>query len=59
MAVARDQHRIDVERPAPGSLSEFHGSGLPMLPQDVEAHYRRQAELGRQYARETTVTSAA
>ncbi|WP_328698511.1 hypothetical protein [Streptomyces sp. NBC_00342] len=34
-----------------GSLSEFRGPGLPMLPQDVEAHDRRQAELGRQYAR--------
>ncbi|MFF8423132.1 hypothetical protein [Streptomyces sp. NPDC015680] len=42
-----------------GSLSEFRGPGLPMLPQDVEAHDRRQAELGRQYARKATATSAA
>jgi hypothetical protein len=42
-----------------GSLSEFRGPDLPMLPQDVEAHDRRQAELGRQYARKTPATSAA
>ncbi|MEU9313437.1 hypothetical protein [Streptomyces sp. NPDC048256] len=34
-----------------GSISEFRGPDLPMLPQDVEAYDRRQAELGRQYAR--------
>ncbi|MGQ4732653.1 hypothetical protein ACUN3E_33980 [Streptomyces sp. Ju416(a)] len=33
-----------------GSLSEFRGPGLPMLPQDIEAHDRRQAELGVKYA---------
>ncbi|MFD7498314.1 hypothetical protein ACFV8T_39380 [Streptomyces sp. NPDC059832] len=32
---------------ASGSFSEFRGPGLPMLPQDVEAHDRRQAELGK------------
>ncbi|MGW6602436.1 hypothetical protein [Streptomyces sp. NPDC055036] len=42
-----------------GSVSEFRGPDLPMLPQDVEAHDRRQAELGRQYARKTPATSAA
>lgn len=42
-----------------GSLSEFRGPGLPMLPQDTEAHDRRQAELGRQYARKAPATSAA
>ncbi|MFI5945566.1 hypothetical protein ACIBCB_35715 [Streptomyces uncialis] len=33
-----------------GSLSEFRGPDLPMLPQDEKAHDRRQAELGKQYA---------
>ncbi|MEU8949678.1 hypothetical protein [Streptomyces sp. NPDC048489] len=45
-----------------GSLSEFRGPNLPMLPQDNEAHERRQAELGRkykQYARKTPATSMA
>ncbi|MFF8646482.1 hypothetical protein [Streptomyces sp. NPDC015345] len=37
--------------------SEFRGPGLPMLPQDVEAHDQRQSELGRQYAWKSTVTS--
>ncbi|MET9694316.1 hypothetical protein ABZY81_38855 [Streptomyces sp. NPDC006514] len=37
----------------PGSVSEFRGPGLPLLPQDLEGHDRRQAELGRQYARKT------
>ncbi|MGC4986621.1 hypothetical protein ACLQ18_39530 [Streptomyces sp. DT193] len=34
----------------PGSLSEFRGPQLPLAPQDVAAHDRRQAELGKQYA---------
>ncbi|TXJ83318.1 hypothetical protein E2C11_07555 [Streptomyces lavendulae] len=42
-----------------GSVSEFRGPDLPMLPQDIEAHDRRQAELGRQYARKAPATSAA
>lgn len=42
-----------------GSLSEFRGPGLPMMPQDIAAHDRRQAELGRQYARKAPATSAA
>ncbi|MGW5401373.1 hypothetical protein [Streptomyces sp. NBC_01216] len=42
-----------------GSLSEFRGPDLPTLPQDIKAHDRRQAELGRQYARKTPATSAA
>ncbi|MFB6962443.1 hypothetical protein ACFCYB_37045 [Streptomyces sp. NPDC056309] len=43
----------------PGSLSEFRGPQLPLAPQDVGAHERRQAELGKRYARKTPVTSAA
>ncbi|WP_432038684.1 hypothetical protein [Streptomyces cucumeris] len=35
---------------APGSVSEFWGTQVPLTPQDVEAHDRRQAELGKQYA---------
>ncbi|MCF3143754.1 hypothetical protein [Streptomyces platensis] len=42
-----------------GSLSEFRGPGLPLAPQDVKAHDRRQAELGKQYARKIPATSAA
>ncbi|GHH55531.1 hypothetical protein [Streptomyces candidus] len=41
------------------ALSEFRGPDLPMLPQDVPAHDRRQAELGRQYGRKAPATSAA
>ncbi|MCX4581377.1 hypothetical protein OHB41_51455 [Streptomyces sp. NBC_01571] len=37
-----------------GSLSEFRGPAVPLQPQNVEAHERRQAELGKQYARKTT-----
>jgi len=39
----------------PGSVSEFRGPQLPLEPQDVKAYERRQAELGRQYARENPV----
>ncbi|MEW1678126.1 hypothetical protein AB0O47_33545 [Streptomyces noursei] len=35
---------------APGSLSEFRGPQLPLAPHNVEAHDRRQADLGKQYA---------
>ncbi|MET9535569.1 hypothetical protein ABZY02_34305 [Streptomyces sp. NPDC006649] len=42
------------------TLSEFRGPGLPLTVQDVEAHDRRQAELGRQYAaRKVPAPSAA
>ncbi|MFF4145924.1 hypothetical protein ACFY0A_32250 [Streptomyces sp. NPDC001698] len=43
----------------PGSLSEFRGPQLPLAPQNVEAHDRRQAELGKRYARRNATTSAA
>ncbi|XVV39767.1 hypothetical protein ACQPXT_40890 (plasmid) [Streptomyces sp. CA-100214] len=33
----------------PGTVSEFRGPQLPLAPQNVAAHDRRQAELGRQY----------
>lgn len=42
-----------------GSLSEFRGLGLPLAPQNVKAHDQRQAELGKQYARRNSATSAA
>ncbi|MGI5262470.1 hypothetical protein [Streptomyces angustmyceticus] len=35
------------------------GPGVPLAPQDVDAHDRRQAELGKRYARKTSATSAA
>ncbi|WP_371098880.1 hypothetical protein [Streptomyces sanglieri] len=35
----------------PGARSGFRGPQVPVAPQDMEAHDRRQAELGRQYAR--------
>ncbi|MEU9189493.1 hypothetical protein AB0D14_34110 [Streptomyces sp. NPDC048484] len=42
------------------TLSEFRGPGVPLTVQDVEAHDRRQAELGRQYAaRKAPAKSAA
>ncbi|WJY43233.1 hypothetical protein QT196_38900 (plasmid) [Streptomyces sp. P9-2B-2] len=43
----------------PGSLSEFRGPQLPLAPQDLEAHERRQAELGKRYARRNPAASAA
>ncbi|MFE2838482.1 hypothetical protein ACFXI6_47230 [Streptomyces mirabilis] len=43
----------------PGSLSEFRGPQLPLAPRDVEAHDRRQAELGKQYAQRKSAASAA
>ncbi|MFD9396132.1 hypothetical protein ACFWBB_36945 [Streptomyces sp. NPDC060000] len=43
----------------PGSLSEFRGPQLPLAPKDVEAHERRQAELGKQYAQRKPAASAA
>ncbi|WRZ96397.1 hypothetical protein OHB54_46470 (plasmid) [Streptomyces sp. NBC_01007] len=42
----------------PGSLSEFRGPQLPLAPQNVEAHERRQAELGKQYAQRKSVVPA-
>ncbi|MFD9047817.1 hypothetical protein [Streptomyces zaomyceticus] len=39
---------------APGSVSEFRGPQLPLVPQDMEAHGRRQAELGRRSAARTS-----
>ncbi|MEU6300014.1 hypothetical protein [Streptomyces erythrochromogenes] len=42
-----------------GSVSEFRGPGLPLLPQDVKRHDRRQAELGKQYAERSSAPSAA
>ncbi|WP_460074034.1 hypothetical protein [Streptomyces sp. YKOK-I1] len=43
----------------PGSLSEFRGPQLPLAPQHMEAHDRRQAELGKQYAQRKSAASAA
>ncbi|MFI1293370.1 hypothetical protein ACH4VM_33835 [Streptomyces sp. NPDC020792] len=43
----------------PGSLSEFRGPQLPLAPQDMEAHERRQTELGKRYARRNATTPAA
>ncbi|MGW7260674.1 hypothetical protein [Streptomyces sp. NPDC054834] len=43
----------------PGSLSEFRGPQVPLAPKDVKAHERRQAELGKRYARKNPATSAA
>ncbi|WP_432189858.1 hypothetical protein [Streptomyces sp. Tue6028] len=37
----------------PGSVSEFRGLQLPLAPQNVEAHDRRQTDLGKQYARKS------
>lgn len=45
--------------PVPGSITEFRGPELPMLPKDVEAYDRRQAELGRHYTRKASATSVA
>ncbi|MGW7109593.1 hypothetical protein ACWGHU_25950 [Streptomyces xanthophaeus] len=43
-----------------GSISEFRGPELPLVPQDSEGHDRRQAELGTQYAaRKTAAPTAA
>ncbi|MFB6507504.1 MULTISPECIES: hypothetical protein [unclassified Streptomyces] len=40
----------------PGARSDFRGPQVPMAPRDVEAHDRRQAELGKQYARRAATT---
>ncbi|MGW1734269.1 hypothetical protein [Streptomyces sp. NPDC001999] len=42
-----------------GSLSEFRSPRLPLAPQNVEAHERRQAELGKRSAQRNPATSAA
>ncbi|WP_331759365.1 hypothetical protein [Streptomyces sp. NBC_01579] len=42
-----------------GSLSEFRSPRLPLVPQDVKAHERRQAELGKRYVQRNAATSAA
>ncbi|MFJ2875471.1 MULTISPECIES: hypothetical protein [unclassified Streptomyces] len=38
---------------APGMVSTFRGPQVPVAPRDIEAHERRQAELGKQYVRRT------
>ncbi|MGV9844777.1 hypothetical protein ACWDUB_22130 [Streptomyces fungicidicus] len=43
----------------PGTVSEFRGPQLPLAPQDVAAHDRRQAELGKQYGARKAATTAA
>ncbi|KUN75368.1 hypothetical protein [Streptomyces griseoruber] len=43
----------------PGSVSEFRGPQLPLVPKDMEAHDQRQAELGKQYAQRKSAASAA
>lgn len=43
----------------PGACSEYRGPELPLAPQDVTAHERRQAEIGAQYAQRRSSTSAA
>ncbi|MFJ2900253.1 hypothetical protein ACIO87_35935 [Streptomyces sp. NPDC087218] len=40
----------------PGARSDFRGPQVPMAPRDMEAHDRRQAELGKQYARRAATT---
>ncbi|MEV7711200.1 hypothetical protein [Streptomyces sp. NPDC088270] len=39
-----------------GMVSDFRGPQVPLAPRDVKAHDRRQAELGRQYARRNPAT---
>ncbi|MFJ3106546.1 hypothetical protein [Streptomyces sp. NPDC086835] len=41
------------------SVSEFRGPRLPLAPQDVEAHERRQAQLGKRYGQRNPAASAA
>ncbi|MEU3620104.1 hypothetical protein ABZ725_48675 [Streptomyces sp. NPDC006872] len=41
------------------TISEFRGPQLPLAPQHMEAHDRRQAELGKRYAQGKSATSAA
>ncbi|MFI2031884.1 hypothetical protein [Streptomyces buecherae] len=41
-----------------GARSEYRGPELPLVPLDVAAHERRQAELGAQYAQRRSSTSA-
>ncbi|MFI8301331.1 hypothetical protein ACIGCZ_36075 [Streptomyces nigra] len=43
----------------PGTVSEFRGPQLPLAPQDVAAHDRRQTELGKQYAARKGANTAA
>lgn len=43
----------------PGSVSEFRGPQLPLVPKDVEAYDRRQRKLGKQYAQRKSAASAA
>lgn len=43
----------------PGSVSEFRGPQLPLVPRDAEVYERRQADLGKQYAARRDVVTAA
>jgi hypothetical protein len=59
--VARDVNRVEETRrslvPAGPVPAEYRG--VPLAPQNVEAHERRQAELGKQYALRNTASTAA
>ncbi|MFF3312958.1 hypothetical protein [Streptomyces sp. NPDC002952] len=51
--------RTDTRRSQiPDHDAPTQGPAVPEMPQDAKAHDRRQAELGRQYARKATATSA-
>jgi hypothetical protein len=46
-------------RAIPAGDASTEGPAVPLAPQDVAAHDRRQAELGKQYAARKTATTAA
>ncbi|OSZ61281.1 hypothetical protein OQI_06110 [Streptomyces pharetrae CZA14] len=59
--VVKDVNRVDDARRAlvPAAAALTGALGVPLAPQDVEAHERRQAELGSQYALRNTASTAA
>ncbi|MER5974594.1 hypothetical protein ABT112_33660 [Streptomyces sp. NPDC002055] len=59
-ATAAAVRKADTRRAqVPAGDAPTEGTEVPLAPQDVEAHERRQAELGKRYARTNLTTSVA
>jgi hypothetical protein len=59
--VAKDVSTVDKARRAfaPAGPAPAEYRGVPLVPQNVKAHERRQAELGKQYAQQRAASAAA
>ncbi|MEU5632144.1 hypothetical protein ACH47C_23540 [Streptomyces rishiriensis] len=51
-----DVRETDARRVVPAGDAPTEGRAVPLVPQDVTAHDRRQADLGKRYARKATST---